>query len=103
MACWVVIRHQPDFKARYDGLRERGDERESRAHRLHADTADQTECHATRRHQVALTNGMVQTVAPTSYVVYTNVVFNTDHCGSGLARDGCLTGAEILRPSTPAH
>lgn len=24
MSCWVVIRHQPDFKARYDGLRERG-------------------------------------------------------------------------------
>lgn len=24
MACWVVIRHQADFKARYDGLRERG-------------------------------------------------------------------------------
>lgn len=24
MSCWVVIRHQPDFKARYEGLRERG-------------------------------------------------------------------------------
>jgi transposase len=24
MSCWVVIRHQPDFKARYDALRERG-------------------------------------------------------------------------------
>lgn len=24
MSCWVVIRHQADFKARYDGLRERG-------------------------------------------------------------------------------
>lgn len=24
MACWVVIRHQADFKARYEGLRERG-------------------------------------------------------------------------------
>ena len=24
MSCWVVIRHQPNFKARYDALRERG-------------------------------------------------------------------------------
>jgi transposase len=24
MSCWVVIRHQPDFKVRYDALRERG-------------------------------------------------------------------------------
>ncbi|PPK36898.1 IS110 family transposase [Pseudomonas laurylsulfatiphila] len=24
LSCWVVIRHQPDFKARYDALRERG-------------------------------------------------------------------------------
>jgi transposase len=24
MSCWVVIRHQADFKARYNGLRERG-------------------------------------------------------------------------------
>jgi len=24
MSCWVVIRYQADFKARYDALRERG-------------------------------------------------------------------------------
>ncbi|MNG39737.1 hypothetical protein D3C84_1279770 [compost metagenome] len=24
MSCWVVIRHQADFKARYEALRERG-------------------------------------------------------------------------------